>query len=192
MSQGEETAPTKVARRERVCCLQDTRKSPICQKGGAWAWKMPGGQSLRNDKPVIIRSAKAQNDDTWSLETWTRRWEASSYFETRQPRDWLYSLERNVFGLEQREPGGRDWLKGLKFSEKCWGQGSVEDRCMAVSELEWQGLLPGRRTRDLGTKLGRWQTLTASYIKHRLQGKEDAEPGWRTVWYDVAAGHPGG
>lgn len=40
ISQKEEMAPTKVPRRERVCCLRDTRKSPICQECGIWAWKM--------------------------------------------------------------------------------------------------------------------------------------------------------
>lgn len=49
------------------------KEKPIWQKFGAWAWGEARAQSLKNEKPAIVRFVKAQNDNIWSLETSPRQ-----------------------------------------------------------------------------------------------------------------------
>lgn len=51
------------------------------------------GRCLRNEKSVMVRSAKAQNDDAWRLETWSRRWGSQQLFQNKTAM-WLTLLFR--------------------------------------------------------------------------------------------------
>lgn len=87
ISQKEEMAPSKYPDVKGFVASETQGKAPFVSRSVVSGH----GRCLRNEKSV--RSARAQNDDAWRLETWSRQWGSQQLFQNKTAM-WLTLLFR--------------------------------------------------------------------------------------------------